>query len=486
MSVASAEPHPERIPSRREAWAAPYARRLLVSDAGVLLWSFVAAHVVWAANGFGATDQGPYTATWVVVSVLLFVIWLAALAVAGTRERRILGSGPEEYKRIVRATVLVFAVIAFFGYAFHAQVPRSYVLIALPLGLALLLISRWVWRQWLLIGRQRGEMTTRAVVVGGTIAATHLTASLNRHQESGYTVIGIFLTSKDALPADIGGVPVFGGVDHLASRVIESGAEAVVVAASDDAHPDMVRRLGWDLEGSDVELIVAPSLANIAGPRVHIRPVAGLPLLHVERPAYKGTQRWAKGLFDRAGSLLVLTLVSPLMVLIAILVRATSRGPVFYIQERAGRNGTTFGMLKFRSMVDGADRAVPVGSRDAGNVVMFKMRDDPRVTPVGKVLRRFSLDELPQLFNVLIGDMSLVGPRPPLLSEVDDYEVDARRRLLVRPGITGPWQVSGRSDLPWEETVRLDLYYVENWSIVGDLLILWKTVRAVRSSQGAY
>jgi exopolysaccharide biosynthesis polyprenyl glycosylphosphotransferase len=248
----------------------------------------------------------------------------------------------------------------------------------------------------------------------------------------------------------------------------------------------MVRRLGWDLEGHNVEIIVAPSLANVAGPRVHIRPVAGLPLLHVEQPSYRGASRWAKFLLDRFGSLGLLLVGSPLFVAIAIAIKVTSRGKVFFVQERVGRDGNTFNMIKFRTMVDGADSLLETLQRDTGNVMMFKMRDDPRVTRAGKFLRRYSLDELPQLINVLKGDMSLVGPRPPLMSEVSGYEAEARRRLLVLPGMTGPWQISGRSDLNWEETMRLDLYYVENWSIVDDLLILWKTFRAVVNSSGAY
>ncbi len=260
----------------------------------------------------------------------------------------------------------------------------------------------------------------------------------------------------------------------------------MIITSSDATHPEMVRRLGWDLEGYDIEIIVAPSLANIAGPRVHIRPVAGLPLLHVEQPSYRGAQRWAKDLLDRVGGLGLLLLFSPALVALAIAIKLTSPGRVFFVQERVGRDGDTFGMIKFRSMVEGADTMLADLQPDTSNVVMFKMRDDPRVTRVGRFLRRYSLDELPQLLNVVKGDMSLVGPRPPLVSEVSGYAAEARRRLLVRPGMTGPWQISGRSDLDWEETMRLDLYYVENWSLVGDMLILWKTFRAVVSSAGAY
>ena len=260
----------------------------------------------------------------------------------------------------------------------------------------------------------------------------------------------------------------------------------MIVTSSDVTHPDMVRRLGWDLEGHNVEIIVAPSLANIAGPRVHVRPVAGLPLLHVEQPSYRGATRWMKFLLDRFGSLGLLIIGLPIFAVIAVCIKVTSRGKVFFVQERVGRDGRQFKMIKFRTMVQGADEMLDDLVPDTINTMMFKMRDDPRVTRAGKFLRRYSLDELPQLINVLRGDMSLVGPRPPLPSEVSGYEAEARRRLLVLPGMTGPWQVSGRADLDWEETMRLDLYYVENWSIVDDLLILWKTLRVVLNSAGAY
>jgi len=231
---------------------------------------------------------------------------------------------------------------------------------------------------------------------------------------------------------------------------------------------------------------VAPSLANVAGPRVHIRPVAGLPLLHVEEPAYRGGNRWAKSIFDRVGAVALIIAASPILLITAIAIKLTSRGPVFFRQERAGLRGNNFDMIKFRSMVVGAENMATELESDSGNQVLFKMRNDPRVTKVGKFIRRASIDELPQLFNVVKGDMSLVGPRPLLPAWLAEYPEPTRRRLLVRPGITGLWQISGRSNLDWEESIRLDLYYVENWSLVGDLVILWHTFRAVITSDGAY
>jgi len=466
-------------------WQRRYGRLLVASDILVLIWVFFTAHVVWVVNpGWGQPD-GPSATRWIVLSCLTLALWHTVLTLAGTRDPRVLGAGPDEYKRIINASLVMFSFLAFFGFVFEFAAPRTYVLVALPFGLVLLPLSRWTWRQWLLVQRQAGRMTHDAIVVGNIQAVEHLVGVIGANAQFGYRLVGACITGANA-PATVAGVTVIGGVGDLSSTVVASGADSVIVSSSEVTHPDMVRRLGWDLEGHDVEIIVAPSLANIAGPRVHIRPVAGLPLLHVEKPAYRGASRYAKGLLDRAGSLALLLVSFPILAVVAVAIKATSEGAPFFVQERVGRDGITFNMIKFRTMVQGADAMLDDLRADSGNAMMFKMREDPRVTRVGRVLRRFSIDELPQLINVLKGDMSLVGPRPPLVSEVSVYAADARRRLLVRPGMTGPWQISGRSDLDWEETMRLDLYYVENWSMVGDLLILWKTLRAVVRSAGAY
>jgi exopolysaccharide biosynthesis polyprenyl glycosylphosphotransferase len=215
-------------------------------------------------------------------------------------------------------------------------------------------------------------------------------------------------------------------------------------------------------------------------------PLDGVPMLRLEEPAFYGLQRLAKAVIDRVGALIILLLFAPVLIVAAVAVRC-SRGPVFYRQRRLGRNGEPFTMIKFRSMVPDADkRRTELVEHDTGAGPMFKVRQDPRITRVGRVLRRYSIDELPQLFNVLTGSMSLVGPRPPLPEEVSSYDEAARRRLLVRPGMTGLWQVSGRSNLSWGETVRLDLTYVENWSLLADALIVMRTVRAVVRGSGAY
>jgi exopolysaccharide biosynthesis polyprenyl glycosylphosphotransferase len=285
-------------------------------------------------------------------------------------------------------------------------------------------------------------------------------------------------------------LPVLGSdpaIPSILAAIDESDADAVAVSAGVQLHPQTLRHLGWELAARNVGLIMAPALTDIAGPRIHTQQVAGLPLIHVTTPTLEGGQRVAKRLFDVTVSGLLIVCTFPLMALIALAVKLDSRGPVLFRQERVGIEGATFKMLKFRSMVvDAESRLGTLAAQNEGSGVLFKMKKDPRVTRVGGFLRRYSLDEVPQLLNVFAGSMSLVGPRPPLPREVEAYEHDVRRRLLVKPGLTGLWQVSGRSDLSWQDSVRLDLYYVENWSLAGDLVILLRTARAVFQSTGAY
>jgi exopolysaccharide biosynthesis polyprenyl glycosylphosphotransferase len=335
---------------------------------------------------------------------------------------------------------------------------------------------------------------SQVLAVGNIHTVTELLRDLRRAPRAGYKVIGVCVSQGSSAGhggplQSIDGVPVLGDLSSVAEVVRRSGADTVAVTATAAFGPSAVRKLSWELEDTDADLVLAPALTNIAGPRIHTQPVAGLPLIHVDRPTYRGANRLLKKTFDGVTSVLLVLLLSPVLLAVAVAVKLTSKGPVFFRQERVGINGEMFRMIKFRSMVVDAEArlaSLKEEQHDAGNEVLFKIKNDPRITKVGKFIRRFSIDELPQLFNVVIGDMSLVGPRPPLMAEVELYGDEARRRLLVKPGMTGLWQVSGRSDLTWDDTVRLDVYYVENWSITGDLVILWKTAKAVVSSSGAY
>jgi exopolysaccharide biosynthesis polyprenyl glycosylphosphotransferase len=316
-----------------------------------------------------------------------------------------------------------------------------------------------------------------------------LVGQLRRESWTGYRVVGACIPHALAAPQPqrLSDVPVVGSFRTIVEAATAAEADTIAVTASAELTASRLRRLGWQLEGSGIDLVVAPALTDVAGPRIRTRPVAGLPLIHVEPPDLNGRAKIVKGCTDWLISVVGLLLIAPLLLLIAAAIKIDSRGPVFFRQRRVGQDGEEFRVFKFRTMfVDAEDRLNELRHLNEGDGLLFKMRNDPRVTPVGRLLRRYSLDELPQLLNVLTGEMSLVGPRPPLPSEVALYDGDVARRLLVKPGITGLWQVSGRSDLSWEDGIRLDLYYVENWSLTTDLAIMWKTLGAVARARGAY
>src|SRR6478735_8068692 len=490
--AATGSPAPKiRRPARR-AWSDRYARGLFVADLLCVLWAGFGVHVFEPPIPT-RVSSAPGDLLYVAATAVLAVIWLIALDWSGSRDGTVTGHGPTEYKRVIQASLSVFGLAAIGSFLFDLNLPRSYVILMLPAGLIALLATRYVWRRWLFRRRDDGAMMAEVVAVGDRHTVSELLADLARSPRAGYRVVGVCVQPDRLDPGsdELGGVPVLGVPSDVAAVATSIGADAVAVTASAAFSPSAVRRLSWELEGTDTELILAPALTNIAGPRVHTQPVAGLPLIHVDHPTYRGANRIVKRLFDLVGSLTLIALFSPVLLAVAVAIKATSKGPVFFRQERVGINGETFRMIKFRSMVVDAESRLAAlkaqaQAQDAGNTVLFKIKNDPRVTGVGKFIRRFSIDELPQLFNVVTGEMSLVGPRPPLRSEVDLYGDDALRRLLVKPGMTGLWQVSGRSDLTWDDSVRLDVYYVENWSITGDLAILWRTARAVFGSSGAY
>jgi exopolysaccharide biosynthesis polyprenyl glycosylphosphotransferase len=339
---------------------------------------------------------------------------------------------------------------------------------------------------------KRGRFTTRVLVVGNPSAVRDLARSLARDASYEYRVVGAcvpgpYVRDRIDIPG-VGSIPTHGDETNVVDALAATGADAVVLTATERLDGRGIRDMSWDLEKLEVEMMVAPGLVDVAGPRLMMRPVAGLPLIHVEKPQYGGAKRFQKRAFDVILSALVLLLALPLIVVVAIAVKLSSKGPVFYLQERIGLDGQPFQMIKFRTMVDGADEMLDslAGLNDHVGGVMFKMRRDPRVTPLGRFLRVHSIDELPQFINVLKRDMSVVGPRPQVPREVTAYDHHVKRRLLVRPGITGLWQISGRSDLCWEDSVRLDLFYVENWSMVADMLIVVKTVKTMLAGSGAY
>lgn len=472
-------------------WRPRTSRLLSIVDAFVIVWAVSGAYVIRFGfePDFAVGGNEPNYA-W--LSVVLAIMWWYMLGAWNSRKSRVLGAGPDEYKRVAAASLWLFGLVAIFSYVLRVETARGFVGIALPVGLVGLLLARWVLRQHLSVARQRGESLSRLLLIGGQSAVAHLASTLQGAKHAGYLPIAAYTPGATDSPEidPESGLPILGyGTDtaSVLSAIDMCRADAVAVSAGVQLHPQTLRHLGWELASRNIGLIMAPALTDIAGPRIHTQQVAGLPLIHVTTPSLEGGQRVAKRLFDVVVSGILIVLSLPLMIFIAALVRLDSAGPILFRQERVGMEGSPFQMLKFRSMVvDAEARLSELQERNEGHGVLFKIKHDPRITRIGNVLRKYSLDELPQLFNIFGGSMSLVGPRPPLPREVEAYEHDVRRRLLVKPGLTGLWQVSGRSNLSWQDSVRLDLYYVENWSLAGDLVIILRTVRAVFRSTGAY
>lgn len=472
----------------------PVHRRILIVDLLCTSWATIGAQLArFGTEGenldIGNHLRAPY---WLVTAVTI-VLWWIILDASGSRDDRLLGSGPEEYKRIISATLWLFGVIAIFSYVFQVETARGYVAIALPLGLFSILVGRWTLRAALVARRRHGYGLQTVLLIGGPDDTAHLHRQLSTHVEAGYQPVAVYLPgypSVNSVKSSQGNLPVIGyhpDLNPLLTAIDNSDVSTVAITTGAAFDPFTLRQLGWHLAARNIGMIMVPALTDVAGPRIHTQPVGGLPLIHVTTPKLEGAKRLVKRSFDiLASSVLLLLLLAP-MLLTALLIRLDSPGPTVFRQERIGRAGTRFEMFKFRSMVIDADvQLESLRQQNEASGLLFKMSHDPRITRFGRFIRRYSIDELPQLINVLRGDMSLVGPRPPLPSEVAGYDDFVHRRLLVKPGITGLWQVSGRSDLSWEDSVRLDLYYVENWSLIQDLVILLRTMRAVLTKSGAY
>lgn len=467
-------------------WRHTYAGYLVVTDLLVLIWVVFGVQLAWlgfdrSAVGFSGSRED-ITVSYTAITCVIVAAWMIALSFYDTRADRVVGIGATEYKLILSASVALFGGVAIVAFLFKIDLARGYILMAFPLGILVLLLSRWMWRQWLRVQRNKGRFASRVLLVGSEKSVIHIAREFARSPDAGYMVVGACVPSgrvADTLPGT--DIPVSGNVSMLVEALAATGADTVVITSADELPPQRVRELSWSLEPGRQHLVVAPSLTDIGGPRIHTRPVVGLPLIHVETPRYDGRKRFTKRSMDIVTSGALVLLLSPALLVIALLVKLSGPGDVLYRQERIGKGGQPFHMLKFRSMVADADSELERLLEEQGTdgEPLFKVRNDPRVTKVGGFLRKYSLDELPQLLNVVRGDMSLVGPRPQREGEVALYDQAARRRLIVEPGMTGLWQVSGRSTLSWEDAIRLDLYYVENWSLAGDLSILWKTFRAV-------
>ena len=433
-------------------------------------------------------QPGEETISYLAFAGAMVPLWLMVMGFAGAYDRRAIVHGAEQCRRVINGTVWMLAISAIVSFALRAGLSRALVIVSIAGAAAFTLLARYALCRALHRRLNGDRVVHRVLAIGLTSDVYQLAAHMRRAAFAGFRVIAAMTPAEDRRPQLPGNVRWAGSdVSDAVVQAQELGADTIAVLATHLLPEGQLRRLSWELEGTDIDLVLAPAITDVAGPRITTRPIAGLPLLCVEKPQFTGPRRVIKEAIDRVAASVGLVLLLPLLVAVAGAVKLTSSGPVLYRQERVGVNGSRFRLLKFRSMYDGAEfqRSLldELNERDGP---LFKLRRDPRITPIGGFLRRWSLDELPQLWNVVRGDMSLVGPRPPLPSEVERYVPDVRRRLLVKPGLTGLWQVSGRANLSWEESVRLDLHYVDNWSVGLDLAVLAKTCVSVLRGEGAY
>lgn len=486
------EAEPVTVPTRSR-WERTLVRRVHASDAVVLAIAIGLAHLlryeVLPVAPHAVLLRGP---SFLQISITLFVGWMIALAVFRTRDPKVLDSATKQYQAVARATFTLFAWIAIMALLLKWAPSRGFLGVSFALGLSLLFLERRAWRAWVLRQRRKGRYLAKVLVIGGVRSAKTMTLRFSSDAGSGFRVVGVWVPDRVAAPderfhVDDTAVPVMGTESDLGQALKVDAVDTVVVTDTEHLGHDGMRELAWALEDRDVNLLVAPNVVDVAGPRVHLEAHGNMPLIYLSGPSYSRARTLRRAFFDRTFAALVLLMASPVLLLAMLAIRLTSRGPVFYRSERIGTHGVPFQMFKLRTMVNGADQMrEELAHHNDGAGPLFKMREDPRVTRVGRVLRRYSIDELPQFLNVLKGDMSVVGPRPPLRAEVDAYSDHMKRRLLVKQGVTGLWQVSGRSDLSWEDSIRLDLDYVENWTMLRDIQIIVRTARAVLASRGAY
>jgi exopolysaccharide biosynthesis polyprenyl glycosylphosphotransferase len=466
-----------------DAWQRGYRATLVAGDVVIILAStFIALKL-----RFGANVHSLHGVSYTALSLGLVPIWVGVLTCARAYEMRFLGVGEDEYRRVAWASWWLMAVIAVVCYSFKIQFARGYVAIALPLGTILLLLGRYVQRKLLHSRRKRGRFQHRLLAVGGHEAIETLATELADEPYLGLQLVGACLPAPGAMQ-QVGDVPVLGSLTDLLRAIAAADADTVAITTGPGMSPEVLRQLSWDLEGTGIDIVVAPALLDVAGPRIMARPVTGLPFLHVEKPELSGPRQFLKATVEWTFASVAFLFIAPIIAVLCLAIRLDSPGRPVFRQTRVGRGGREFTVFKLRTMYADAESLLDSlrEHNDVRGGMLFKIKEDPRITRVGKWLRRWSLDELPQLWNVVRGDMALVGPRPPLPSEVSQYDRHVSRRLLVRPGITGLWQVSGRSNLSWTDSVRLDLYYIENWSLALDALIVWKTVFAIFRREGAY
>lgn len=470
-----------------------YSRVLCATDLSIVAIACslpVIARVLEVPMPWASENAGEYGLQ---AAFFMCVAWMVSLWIFKTHAVGRIAVGMKEYRLVLYAGLaLAGGVGVYIGLSEQLQL-RYFLIYALPVGFLALIASRWAWRQWLIRRSRSGYALSNVLIYGQANDLPLALERLSKSSRPAYNVVGMVVdgpaSTVDSLHPAIHewGIPVASGADQLELEALRLNADSIIVVGPLLGGSEALQQLGWLLEHSSIKLIVASSLIGVSGRRVTSSPVDGMPLLHVESAKFNGAKYLAKRSFDIVFSAAALLLILPVLIVIALLIRLDGPGKVFFLQERAGQDGRPFKMYKFRTMVEDAEsQLAALQQQNEGAGPLFKLKDDPRVTRTGRWLRRHSLDELPQFINVLRGEMSVVGPRPPLFSEVQAYHGYTHRRLLLKPGVTGLWQVSGRSNLDWDESVRLDLYYAENWTLPSDLRIIWRTFRVMIQPEGAY
>ena len=425
--------------------------------------------------------------SYVPVSIVLTVILLIVFKADGLYDRRRGSSWLDDIYIILTSTLVGIAIMIFIFFLYRAHFySRLIFLYAVLLIGTFLSISRLIERQIAARLRRRGIGVDRVLIVGAGIVGRAIMRSILARPELGYSPVGFVDDDPKKQETDIGPFKALGSTADLAAILKNEVVDQVIISLPWMSHRKVLGIIS-DSERQGVSARFVPDLLQMSLSQVDTDVMDGIPLIGMKQTTLTGWKIAVKRFIDIAISSVMLLLLSPLLILIAVLIKLESAGPVFFRQTRLARGAKPFTCYKFRSMWEDAEEARPRLSEmnEAGGPI-FKIRDDPRVTRVGKVLRRFSVDELPQLINVFRGDMSMVGPRPPLPSEVEQYEDWHHDRLQIPSGLTGLWQVMGRSDLTFDEMVMLDLYYAENWSLWLDFKIMLRTIPTVLFARGAY
>lgn len=469
--------------SRSTKWHARYTIALIGVDIAAAL-AACAASFLARGSEIGMQIIGVHLAyRW--LAPLSVLVWLLSMSLTGSYRPSYSTDQVAAYRAPILTGFRLMAAAAVASFAFRADLSRLAVLVFFPTLIVTAVAMRWVVRHSLARLRRSGVARIRLLVVGDS-ASVHNVSTHFCQNGSGYEVVGVCVSDPyGPRRTRSQHYPVLGSPDEVGDVALRSGVHAVAVANSAVFESTSLQSLAWSLERTGIDLLVAPDVADVAGPRIRVAPISGMPLLHITEAPVDTWLRKAFAFGSRLVAIPMAVLLAPIMAVIALAILIDSGGPVFYRQERVGYRRRTFSMIKFRTMVPEADKLlIDLLDQNEADGVIFKLRNDPRVTRVGRILRKYSLDELPQIINVLRGEMVFVGPRPVLPREIAEFGPTEDRRFCTKPGITGLWQVSGRSEMSWREAVKLDLFYVENWSPLLDLSILVRTVSAVFGGTG--